>query len=117
METLLRTFNSIKNFSVRDAEKTHPKFDNISKLTLEIDKDSVVLTGPFRPLGRPGKDLNRLKSLSEKNIDFIRLFAEWLDGQSAKQARIEIWMKNGDKPILVRCERIEINCVKAATSS
>lgn len=69
-------------------------------------KHSLFLIGPFPPFGRPGKNLSRLKSLRAEDIDVIEVFHEQLDGQTGKQARIEITTSNIDMDTF-RCKRIE----------
>ena len=86
-------------------------FANIKKLTIEIGsstrgKHSLVLIGPFPPLGRPGKYLRELSSLQKENIDLIDVFPGQLDGRTGKQARIEVTKSNGDRATF-RCKRIE----------
>jgi len=110
MEKTPYIFRAITDFSVEDVEKVNPRIDCITKLTLEIGSQippgrySLVLIGPFRPLGRAGKNLRILKSLRAEDIESIWAFRRT---DSNKCARIEIHRKGDDPTVPVRCERIE----------
>jgi len=110
MERSPYSFQAITHFSVRDVEKYGPRFDEIRKLTLEIGskilpgKYPLVLIKPFPPLGRPGKDLDRLASLHAEGIESIWAFPKPDDGE---RARIEIRGKAPNTTVFVNCERIE----------
>jgi len=100
-------FQVITHFSFGNVEKFDPKIDCITKLTLEIGsmippgRYTLVLIKPFPPLGRPGKELDRLASLHAEDIESIWAFPKPDDGE---WARIEI---RGKITIFVNCERIE----------
>ena len=106
MEKSPYRFQVITHFSVRDVEKYGPRFEEITKLTLEIGSTippgryPLVLIKPFPPLGRPGKELDRLASLRLEDIESIWAFPKPDDGE---WARIEI---RGKITIFVKCERI-----------
>jgi hypothetical protein len=103
-------FSDITHFSIREVEKYGPRFEEIRKLALEIaskippGRYPLVLIKPFPPLGRPGKDLDRLTSLHAEGIESIWAFPKPDDGQ---WARLEIRGKAPDTTIFVNCVRIE----------
>ncbi len=103
-------FQIITYFSVGDAEKYDPRFEEIKKLTLEIGskipagKYPLVLVKPFPPFGRPDGELDRLASLHTEDIESIWAFRKPDDGE---WARIEIRGKAPGTTIFVYCERIE----------
>ncbi|OHB62058.1 MAG: hypothetical protein A2167_03675 [Planctomycetes bacterium RBG_13_46_10] len=114
MEKPPYTFRSIMKFSVKNVEKKHPKLDNIAKLTLEFDAEiphgssSLVLVDPaFLPFGGPIKHLERLEQLQAQDIDHIDAFCEIVDQLNPKNARIEIWMNNGNDEITIFCKKID----------
>jgi hypothetical protein len=110
MEKPLYRFQAITDFSVGNAEKSHLRIDSITNLTLEIGSNippgryRLVLIKPFPPLGRLGKELDRLASLHAEDIESIWGFRKPDEGQ---WARIEIRGKAPDTTIFVNSERIE----------
>jgi len=102
----------ITDFSIGQVKPYAPTLKEIKQLTLEIgskllpEKRSLVLMKPFPPLGRLGKDLERLASLDPEQIDSIWVFRE-TDGHP--WPRIEIRGKAPDESIVltIRCNAIE----------
>ena len=112
METLLGEFESITKFSVVEAKKKHPRFDNIiTELTLDFESMNkhtrLILCKPFPPLGRHNGRLKRLKSLCAEDIDHISVFDAVPDERCPKDARVEIWMNNDGGEITLSCEIVK----------
>ncbi len=109
MERLLCRIEDISHFSVRDFEKYGPRSDGIRTLTLEVGSRmqsgsySLVLIKPFPPFGRPGADLDALRSLHPDDIESVWVFRKTDDGPGA---RIEIRGKPRRPITFVTCERI-----------
>ena len=103
-------FRDVTHFAVGTAERSHPRIDYITKLPLEIEskispgRHPLVLIKPFPPLGRAGKELDKLASLHAEDIESIWAFRKPDDGQ---WARIEIRGKRHRPSIFIGCERIE----------
>lgn len=110
MEKPPYTFHNITNFSVIDVESKDPRFDYITKLTLEIGSEipkgkySLELIEPFQPLWRGGEKLSKLKSLDHKDIESISA-SRYSNGE--KNECIKIKRKSPCTTISVRCKRIE----------
>jgi len=110
VERLLCRIEDISHFSVRDVEKYSPRSDGIRTLTLEVGSRmqsgsySLVLIKPFPPFGRPGADLDALRSLPPEDIGSIWVFRKADDGQGA---HIEIRGKPRRPITFVWCDRIE----------
>jgi hypothetical protein len=110
VERLLCRIDDISHFSVRDVEKYSPRSDGIRTLTLEVGSRmqsgsySLVLIKPFPPFGRPGAELDALRSLPKEDIDSIWGFCRADNGPGA---RIEIYGKAHRPIMFVTCERIE----------
>lgn len=102
----------ITDFSILQVEPYTRRLKEIKQLTLEIgsklvpEKHPLVLIKPFPPLGRPGKDLERLASLGPEQIDSIWAFRK-TDGHP--WPRVEIRGKAADESIIltIRCNAIE----------
>jgi hypothetical protein len=109
MGTSPHPFESITHFSISDVKKD-PISDCIATLTVDFEsktrgKHSLVLIRPWPPYGRPGRELTRLRSLSNQDID-LTLYAWLADKQDPKGARIEIFLHDSES-FTVPCGGIE----------
>ena len=80
MEGTPYIFQGITRFLIQGVEKFHPKSKEIKKLAMEVaakippGKYCLVLTRPFPPLGRPGRDMDELVSLNAEDIESVWVF-------------------------------------------
>ena len=100
-------FESITHFSI--SVKKDPMSGGIATLTVDFGSQtrgehSLVLIRPGPPYSRPGRELTRLRSLSNQDIDLI--YAWLADKQDPKGARIEIFLHDSEG-FTVPCGGIE----------